>query len=153
MKIKAVIDTLTQAIAADSTILTYCQDTFGKAPHIIVGMDWHDPPTIQIYPAIIIYDIKTERTTSRIKYLISIGIGTENNTLSHDEETNTSTYDGFIESLELKELLESFIPTLFVNANVQKAESQPMENFPIHIMTFTAILEFPLPRRNPREPV
>lgn len=151
MKIKSVIDTIVSAISNDTEINDYCQAHFDGNPKIIVGIDLKNPPVIEDYPSIIIYDVKTEREVSRIKYWVSIGVGVANNDITTVDKV--TTHDVFIEGLELKELIESLLAITFVKAKIQKAESIPIENSPIGLMSVTVCVECPLPGRNSREPV
>ena len=137
-------------LSQTNSINTYCQTKYGKLPSIFIGIDINNVPRIEKYPALILYDLKIERGLDKIVYVVSIGVGIENNEIQTTD--NVYSYTGFIESKELKELIEIELCATLGKITFL-AEYIPDALFPIIADSITFSVEYIVSRRGMRQPI
>ena len=104
MNVVDLITKIKDLLSKTTSIINYCQTTYSKAPTVFIGVDIRNVPRVESYPLLMLYDIKIERRLDAIVYVVSIGIGIENNDIQQDN--NVFIYKGYVEGKRLKELIE-----------------------------------------------
>ena len=150
MDVSTLLTSIESILKDTATIQNYCTAKYAKALTIFIGNDTKNAPNIEDFPAFVLHDIKIDRTLDRITYHIWIGIAVDNNEVTH--VGNVYKYKGFVESKELKELLEAEICAKFGKVTFISS-SQSDAFFPIFTDIVEFAVEYPISKRSSREPL
>lgn len=150
MNVTSLLADLETILKDTAAINTYCNTKYSKLPTIFVGMDIKDPLDITDLPALALYDFKTDRKLDKITYSIAIGIAVGNNEIV--ESSRLHRLQGFVESKELKELLECEICARLGKVTfIASALTDAL--FPIFTDVVEFSIEYIISKRSPREPL
>ena len=102
---EAILDKIQQSVETDEELQGWCQNTFGKAPSFVVGVDDSNPPAQTDYPVISLVGTESRRSTGEKDITLSLffGLGIVCN------QTNGQTYSGTLLIERFRELFEDTV--------------------------------------------
>lgn len=101
------IEKVAAALVADATLHDWCEEKFGKAPLILLGIDERSPLDDEDYPVIPIVGISEERGEPHDIWTLVLRAGVRNETIT--TIGGIRTMEGFLQAEEMRGLVQEAI--------------------------------------------
>ena len=102
-----VLQAMSNALADDAALNSWCTEQFGKAPSVFLGIDEIRPPAEEEYPVIALVGVEQARGQDRreLEWRVFLGVGVVNDEITQSGSLRTRT--GFLQAETLRELAEN----------------------------------------------
>lgn len=102
-----VLQAMSNALADDAALNSWCTAQFGKAPSVFLGIDENRPPAEEDYPVIALVGVEQARGQDRreLEWRVFLGVGVVNDEIIQSGSIRTRS--GFLQAETLREVAEN----------------------------------------------
>lgn len=102
-----VLQAMSNALANDAALNSWCTEQFGKAPSVFLGIDENRPPAEEDYPVIALVGVEQARGQDRreLEWRVFLGVGVVNDEIIQSGSIRTRS--GFLQGETLREFAEN----------------------------------------------
>lgn len=102
-----VLQAMSNALADDAALNSWCTVQFGKQPSVFLGIDENRPPAEEDYPVIALVGVEQARGQDRreLEWRVFLGVGVVNDEIAQSGSVRTRT--GFLQAETLREFAEN----------------------------------------------